>query len=91
MHLVQYPSIGNVSVSRAQDQTEDGVDLSVPDDFRIVFKKLLKKDTVTKCKALQELSALVQTAKRDDVLQALPYWPTVYRKLGQDVDRCVLS
>jgi hypothetical protein len=39
-----------LSWQQVPDGGEDGAPSSVPEEFRIVFKKLLKKDSVTKTK-----------------------------------------
>eukprot|EP00124_Ichthyophonus_hoferi_P002522 Ihof_evm1s175 gene=Ihof_evmTU1s175 len=61
----------------------------LPNEFRVTFKKLLKKDATTKIKALQELSALVEASDLDVILVALPYWSPAYNKLVTDIDRRV--
>ena len=56
--------------------SEDGV----PTNFRLVLRKMLKKDVTTKVKALQEFLELAKDAANADMLAVLPYWPSVYTK-----------
>eukprot|EP01134_Creolimax_fragrantissima_P002863 CFRG2863T1 len=62
-------------------------DLLSNSEFRIAFKMLLKRDSVTKVKALQSLSELIQTSEEDAMVQSLVYWPQLYTRLAVDVDR----
>ncbi|XP_049870288.1 E3 ubiquitin-protein ligase listerin [Pectinophora gossypiella] len=64
-------------------------DAMLSTDFALCFKKLNKKDPVTKAKALQELTELVQNSKADDVVAALPCWTHAYRALAVESDRKV--
>ncbi|KNC77774.1 hypothetical protein, variant [Sphaeroforma arctica JP610] len=49
-----------------------GSDLLTDSKFKIVFKSLLKRDAVTKVKALQSLGELIKTADEAAVVQSLP-------------------
>jgi len=64
-------------------------DDGVPSSFRLVLRKMLKKDVTTKVKALQEFLDLAKEATSEDMLAVLPYWPSVYTKLAGDGDRRV--
>jgi len=66
-------------------QPDDGV----PPDFRLVMRKMHKKDVTTKLKALQEFLDLANTASEEDMLAVLTFWPSVYTKLAMDTDRRV--
>lgn len=47
-----------------------------------MVKKLTKKDSVTKLKALQEFAEIVPL-KEDKILKCfLPYWPRLFNKLA---------
>ncbi|CAH1646885.1 unnamed protein product [Spodoptera littoralis] len=56
-------------------------------EFQICFKKLTKKDPVTRAKALQDLCELVNNGDVEDVVAALPSWAHYYRILTTDIDR----
>ncbi|KAK2159779.1 hypothetical protein LSH36_146g00024 [Paralvinella palmiformis] len=64
-------------------------DNSINGDFRIVLRKLSKKDATTKLKALQEFSSLCQEKDIEDIKSVLPFWPRVYNKVAIDHDRRV--
>ncbi|KAK2823506.1 hypothetical protein Q7C36_020106 [Tachysurus vachellii] len=63
------------------------IDNLVDADFRLVLRKLSKKDTVTKLKAVQEFGAMCQERDSDIVKGVLPYWPRIYCKISMDHDR----
>lgn len=65
------------------------VDNLVDADFRLILRKLSKKDTVTKLKAVQEFGAMCQERDADIVKGVLPYWPRIYCKISLDHDRRV--
>lgn len=67
----------------------DDADSSVDSDFRMVMRKLTKRDQTTRLKALQELLDLVKEKDVDLVKGALPFWPRLYNKLSLDNDRRV--
>ncbi|CAN8018047.1 unnamed protein product [Ixodes persulcatus] len=67
----------------------DDVDATVDSDFRIVMRKLTKRDQTTRLKALQELLDLVKEKDTELVKGALPFWPRLYNKLALDNDRRV--
>ncbi|KAL3881947.1 hypothetical protein ACJMK2_028330 [Sinanodonta woodiana] len=70
-------------------QSFDDIDSSLDADFRLVLRKLTKRDPTTKIKALQEFSSLCKE-KDNQVLKAvLPYWPRTYNKLTLDLDHRV--
>ncbi|KNE57047.1 hypothetical protein AMAG_02806 [Allomyces macrogynus ATCC 38327] len=63
-------------------------DPAVPADLVVVFRKLAKREAITKVKALEELREyLAGGAGNFDVL--LPLWPSVFNRLGIDVDKRV--
>ncbi|XP_012683168.2 E3 ubiquitin-protein ligase listerin [Clupea harengus] len=65
------------------------IDNLVDADFRLVLRKLSKRDAVTKLKAVQEFAAMCQEREPDVVKGVLPYWPRIYCKISVDHDRRV--
>uniref|UniRef100_W5KT23 E3 ubiquitin-protein ligase listerin n=1 Tax=Astyanax mexicanus TaxID=7994 RepID=W5KT23_ASTMX len=65
------------------------IDNMVDADFRLVLRKLSKRDAVTKLKAVQEFGAMCQERESDVVKGVLPYWPRIYCKISVDHDRRV--
>ncbi|XP_062870283.1 E3 ubiquitin-protein ligase listerin [Trichomycterus rosablanca] len=65
------------------------IDNLVDADFRLVLRKLSKRDVVTKLKAVQEFGAMCQERDSDTVKGVLPYWPRIYCKISLDHDRRV--
>uniref|UniRef100_A0AAR2ISN4 E3 ubiquitin-protein ligase listerin n=1 Tax=Pygocentrus nattereri TaxID=42514 RepID=A0AAR2ISN4_PYGNA len=65
------------------------IDHLVDADFRLVLRKLSKRDAVTKLKAVQEFGAMCQERESDIVKGVLPYWPRIYCKISLDHDRRV--
>ncbi|KAJ3050808.1 listerin E3 ubiquitin protein ligase 1, partial [Rhizophlyctis rosea] len=66
---------------------EDFTDVDT--ELKVIFKKLAKRDSVTRIKGLEELSAYVDGASVEDIQKMLPAWPKLYNRLGTDVDRRV--
>lgn len=66
---------------------DDSFDSNVDPDFRMVLKKLTKKDTLTKTKTLDELKNLIDTKSEDDCVNIVSYWAKFYTKLSIDNDR----
>ncbi|XP_046848611.1 E3 ubiquitin-protein ligase listerin-like isoform X2 [Xenia sp. Carnegie-2017] len=82
--LMGFVGFGNVSESsQAGSEIPDS---SVHSDFFVVMKKLSKRDSITKFKAVQELGELCKTSETKDVLGMLKYWPRLYNKLSLDID-----
>ncbi|XP_041948451.1 E3 ubiquitin-protein ligase listerin [Alosa sapidissima] len=67
----------------------EDIDSLVDADFRLVLRKLSKRDVVTKLKAVQEFGAMCQEREPDVVKGVLPYWPRIYCKISVDHDRRV--
>ncbi|KAJ8342541.1 hypothetical protein SKAU_G00324690 [Synaphobranchus kaupii] len=65
------------------------IDNLVDADFRMVLRKLSKRDTVTKLKAVQEFGSMCQEREPEIVKGVLPYWPRIYCKISVDHDRRV--
>ncbi|CAG2119720.1 unnamed protein product [Medioppia subpectinata] len=57
-------------------------DLTIDADFRVIFKKMSKKDCITKVKALQEFQQLIKDKTETDVKCVLSQWPRTYNKLA---------
>ncbi|XP_040576055.1 E3 ubiquitin-protein ligase listerin [Lepeophtheirus salmonis] len=59
----------------------------VPSEFRVVFKKMTKKDEVTRLKAVGEFNELMEETGTVHVTKIIPYWPRMYSKIANDHDR----
>nr|XP_055064559.1 E3 ubiquitin-protein ligase listerin [Misgurnus anguillicaudatus] len=70
-------------------QGAEEIDNLVDADFRLVLRKLSKRDAVTKLKAVQEFGAMCQEREPDIVKGVLPYWPRIYCRISVDHDRRV--
>ncbi|VVC90974.1 unnamed protein product, partial [Leptidea sinapis] len=65
------------------------LDQGLSNEFSVAFKKLNKKDPITRIKALQELIELVNNTESDNVVEALPAWSHQYQVLTLDSERKV--
>uniref|UniRef100_A0A8C5MB69 E3 ubiquitin-protein ligase listerin n=1 Tax=Leptobrachium leishanense TaxID=445787 RepID=A0A8C5MB69_9ANUR len=70
-------------------QGAEEVDSLVDADFRMVLRKLSKRDVTTKLKAMQEFGAMCKEREIKAVRGVLPYWPRNYCKISLDHDRRV--
>ncbi|XP_078514506.1 E3 ubiquitin-protein ligase listerin isoform X2 [Lissotriton helveticus] len=70
-------------------QGAEEIDSLVDADFRMVLRKLSKRDVTTKLKAVQEFGAMCKERDKDVVKGVLPYWPRNYCKISLDHDRRV--
>ncbi|XP_068126697.1 E3 ubiquitin-protein ligase listerin isoform X2 [Hyperolius riggenbachi] len=70
-------------------QGAEEVDNLVDADFRMVLRKLSKRDVTTKLKAMQEFGAMCKEREIETVRGVLPYWPRNYCKISLDLDRRV--
>ncbi|XP_038622102.1 E3 ubiquitin-protein ligase listerin [Tachyglossus aculeatus] len=70
-------------------QGAEEMDGLVEADFRVVLRKLSKKDVTTKLKAMQEFGAMCRERDAETVRGVLPYWPRIYCKISLDHDRRV--
>ncbi|CAH2219322.1 E3 ubiquitin- ligase listerin [Pelobates cultripes] len=70
-------------------QGAEEVDSLVDADFRMVLRKLSKRDVTTKLKAMQEFGAMCKEREVTTVRGVLPYWPRNYCKISLDHDRRV--
>ncbi|VDI80484.1 Hypothetical predicted protein, partial [Mytilus galloprovincialis] len=70
-------------------QVFDDIDNTLDADFRLVLRKLTKKDSTTKVKALQEFSVLCEEKDIEHLKAVLPFWPRIYNKVALDIDHKV--
>ncbi|KAI9205309.1 uncharacterized protein BJ171DRAFT_501745 [Polychytrium aggregatum] len=63
--------------------------LNLDPDLKVILKKLSKKDSVTKVKALEELAGYLSAADAESLQPLLSTWPKLYGRLAIDVDRRV--
>nr|XP_014351692.1 PREDICTED: E3 ubiquitin-protein ligase listerin [Latimeria chalumnae] len=70
-------------------QGAEEIDSLVDADFRMVLRKLCKRDATTKLKAMQEFGAMCKERDTEVIKGVLPYWPRIYCKISQDHDRRV--
>ncbi|KAL4232926.1 listerin E3 ubiquitin protein ligase 1 [Mactra antiquata] len=66
--------------------TLDDMDTNLDPDFRLVLRKLTKRDATTKIKGLQEFGELCREKSEDTLKGVLPFWPRTYNKMAMDVD-----
>lgn len=71
------------------DALLDEIDANVDSRYQIVLRKMTKKDSTTKVKALQEFNELINRSEVDVVLAILPFWPRLYASLATDVEHRV--
>ncbi|XP_053312775.1 E3 ubiquitin-protein ligase listerin [Spea bombifrons] len=70
-------------------QGAEEIDSLVDADFRMVLRKLSKRDVTTKLKAMQEFGTMCREREMETVRGVLPYWPRIYCKISLDLDRRV--
>jgi hypothetical protein len=58
-------------------------------DFNLVFRKLSKRDPITKLKALEEMRALIENRTAEELKILLPALVQCYERLAMDNDRHV--
>lgn len=58
-------------------------------DLNVAFRRVGKKDSVTKVKALSELITAFPSRPRDLLLACVPHWAYLFPKLCLDTDRRV--
>lgn len=73
----------------AAEAINEELDPNIEENFKLVLKKLTKKDPVTKHKGLLELVDLVAQAEVDVLKPVLPFWPKYYTSLSADLDHRV--
>ncbi|ETE73486.1 E3 ubiquitin-protein ligase listerin [Ophiophagus hannah] len=70
-------------------QGAEEIDSLIDADFRMVLRKLSKRDVTTKLKAMQEFGVMCKERDTEIVKGVLPYWPRIYCKISLDHDRRV--
>ncbi|XP_048459323.1 E3 ubiquitin-protein ligase listerin isoform X2 [Rhincodon typus] len=65
------------------------VDSLVDADFRLVLRKMSKRDATTKLKAVQEFGTMCKEKHLENIKGVLPYWSRIYCKISLDHDRRV--
>ncbi|XP_060090344.1 E3 ubiquitin-protein ligase listerin isoform X2 [Heteronotia binoei] len=70
-------------------QGAEEIDSLVDADFRMVLRKLSKRDVTTKLKAMQEFGTMCKERETETVKGVLPYWSRIYCKISIDHDRRV--
>ncbi|XP_078088588.1 E3 ubiquitin-protein ligase listerin [Mustelus asterias] len=65
------------------------VDSLVDADFRMVLRKMSKRDATTKLKAAQEFGTMCKEKHPESIKGVLPYWSRIYCKISLDHDRRV--
>lgn len=84
------PEGSYVPVIGANSLVEDAsADSNIPADFRLSLRKMGKRDSTTKIKALQEFTELCQQNSLDMLKAVLPFWPRIFSRLAVDGDRRV--
>ncbi|KAG1653826.1 E3 ubiquitin-protein ligase listerin [Nymphon striatum] len=68
------------------DETDS---IGIDGDFRLVMRKMSKKDVNTKLKAIQEFGEICKAKEIEALKAVLPFWPRIYNKLSFDPDRRV--
>ncbi|RNA12496.1 E3 ubiquitin- ligase listerin [Brachionus plicatilis] len=66
---------------------EESFDSNVDPDFRMLLRKLTKKDNLTKSKTLEELKNLIDTKTQEDCINIVSYWAKSFTKLSIENDR----
>ncbi|CAG0892154.1 unnamed protein product [Darwinula stevensoni] len=69
--------------------TGEELEASAPSEFRLLSRKLCKRDAITKLKALQELGKLVEEKDEEEVEISFPLWPRHYARLALDYEKKV--
>ncbi|XP_071439898.1 E3 ubiquitin-protein ligase listerin [Hetaerina americana] len=67
----------------------DDIETQGNPEFNLVMKKMYKKDSTTKLKALQEFADLCKRSDASDIKGALPQWPHIYNLIAMDSDHRV--
>uniref|UniRef100_UPI00398EDAED E3 ubiquitin-protein ligase listerin isoform X2 n=1 Tax=Pristiophorus japonicus TaxID=55135 RepID=UPI00398EDAED len=70
-------------------QGVEEVDSLVDADFRMVLRKMSKRDATTKLKAVQEFGTMCKEKDPENIKGVLPYWSRIYCKISLDHDRRV--
>ncbi|KAK3872906.1 hypothetical protein Pcinc_022045 [Petrolisthes cinctipes] len=87
--IIGFGALQDLGYVPAASQGSHADDSAISAEFRVTLRKMMKKDSTTKIKALQEFEVLCQNEEQESVLSALPFWPRLYCKLSIDVERRV--
>uniref|UniRef100_A0A8D9BRD6 E3 ubiquitin-protein ligase listerin n=1 Tax=Cacopsylla melanoneura TaxID=428564 RepID=A0A8D9BRD6_9HEMI len=91
--LASLPNTSFIGFSTLKDAalhtTPDLFDDSISPDFQIILKKMNKKDSVTKHKALNEFADLCSNSEVEALKSILPLWPRLYSILSIDIENRV--
>ncbi|KAI3632309.1 hypothetical protein MIR68_009415 [Amoeboaphelidium protococcarum] len=79
----QQSGASSISASNLVDSQYD----QLKPELSVLLKKLSKRDSITKQKAVDELNVMVDSLTDEEVLSLMPVWPNVYYKLSIDSDR----
>lgn len=79
----------NFSLAADSGATIDDMDAAIDTNYQLVFRKMMKKDPITKVKALQEFNELVMSSEVTTIKTILPFWPRLYNNLSTDVEHRV--
>jgi hypothetical protein len=60
---------------------EEQFDANLDGDFRAALRKLYKKDTLTKLKALDEMKNLIDIKTEEECITIVTYWAKCFSKL----------
>lgn len=72
----------------AETSIED-IDSNIDSNHQIVLRKMTKKDSKTKIKALQEFIDIINESDVSKIKEILPFWPKLYTNLAMDVEHRV--
>ncbi|CAH0381774.1 unnamed protein product [Bemisia tabaci] len=69
--------------------TSSSFESGISPEYQLVVKKMKKKDSVTRHKALQEFVQLLEKSNTDEIKIILPIWSRLYSTLALDIDHKV--
>ncbi|KAK7076596.1 listerin E3 ubiquitin protein ligase 1, partial [Halocaridina rubra] len=87
--FVGFSALQDLGYVPAASQGTTANDSTISAEFRVTLRKMTKKDSTTKIKALQEFETLCGSEEAESIKSALPFWPRIYGKLSVDVERRV--
>lgn len=67
----------------------EDMDPTLDTTYQMVFRKMTKKDPITKVKAIEEFNELLSKTKLNTIKSILPFWPRLYNNLSTDVEHRV--
>ncbi|KAL9902258.1 E3 ubiquitin-protein ligase listerin [Glossina fuscipes fuscipes] len=73
----------------ATAELPDTFDASITPQYQLILKKMSKKDSMTKKKALQEFINLISHSELEEMKTILPLWPKFYHNLASDPEHNV--